>query len=476
MQPDGARWSGRRWRPVGRRRWLDRPLDRADARRSLRDQRADRPRGHGQRLRGHRHPARPHRRDQGDARRPRRRRRVRRAVRPRGQGGCPPLPPQRGRGLRPGRRRRHGVPRDGADRRAHAARHHLQGEPDVAGQGAVADGAGALGARGGPPGRPHPPRREARERPDRRRRPDQGRRLRARQGDQRRHPAHRNPGRAHRHRLLPRPRARRRGASRRARRRVRRRRTPLRAAHRQEAPRGREPDPGGLQARAQRRAAALGAGARPPRVRRRAGRPRHRARPEPAARRRRRAAPPGAPGQPCARQRRPPRPRADPGPGADAGRRVARHGHRAGDVGPGRDGGADVPAAASPPRSSGPSPSTPRRTRPPSRHPPLPRRTPAHRSRLPPEATPSLQARSDPARARPGAGRRRRPRCLLARLGPLHDDPRRDPDDPGRGRAEAGCGGPGRGLRGGLLRDRAQGPGDPDRPVGRLADPRRTAP
>ena len=67
---------------------------------------------------------------------------------------------------------------------------------------------------------------------------------------------------------------------------------------------------------------------------------------------------------------------------------TARHGHRAGDVGPGRDGGADVSAAASPLAAAGPSPSTPRRTRQPSRRPPLPRRTPAHRSRLPPRSDP----------------------------------------------------------------------------------------
>ena len=96
----------------------------------------------------------------------------------------------------------------------------------------------------------------------RRRRPDQGRRLRAGQGGQRRHPAHRDRRRADRHRLLPGPRAGRRGPRRRPRRRVRRRRGALRAAHRRQAARGRVPDPGGLQARPRGRAAALGAGAR----------------------------------------------------------------------------------------------------------------------------------------------------------------------------------------------------------------------
>ena len=73
------------------------------------------------------------------------------------------------------------------------------------------------------------------------------------------HPAHRDR-RAHRHRLLRRPRAGRRGPLRRARRRLRRRRDPLRAAHRQEAARGRDADPGRLQARARGRPAAVGAG------------------------------------------------------------------------------------------------------------------------------------------------------------------------------------------------------------------------
>ena len=93
------------------------------------------------------------------------------------------------------------------------------------------------------------------------RRPRQGRRLRPGQGGQRRHPAHRDRRGADRHRVLPRPRARRRRPLRRARRRLRRRRGALRAAHRPQAARGRVADPGRLQARARGRPAAVAAGA-----------------------------------------------------------------------------------------------------------------------------------------------------------------------------------------------------------------------
>ena len=116
--------------------------------------------------------------------------------------------------------------------------------------------AGRLRAGRRAPRRADPPRRQARERAHRRRRPDQGRRLRAGQGGQRHHPAHRDR-RPHRDRLLRRPRARRRGPLRRPRRRLRRGRDPLRAAHRQQAARGRDADPGRLQARARGRPAAL---------------------------------------------------------------------------------------------------------------------------------------------------------------------------------------------------------------------------
>ena len=94
-----------------------------------------------------------------------------------------------------------------------------------------------------------------------------------------------------------------------------------------------------------------------------------------------------------------------------------------------------------------------------------------------PGPAPTVQARAGPAGARPRAGGGRRTRRLLAGLGPLHHHARRDPDDPGRGRAEAGGGGPRRRLRRpGLLRDRARGPGDPDRPERRLRGSSTTAP
>ena len=164
-----------------------------------------------------------------------------------------------------------------------------------------------LRAGGRAPRRPDPPRRQARERPHLRRRPDQGRRLRPGQGHERHHPAHLDR-RPHRDRLVRRPRARRRGPLRRPGRRLRRGRDPLRAPHRQEAARGRDADPGRLQARARGRPAALAAGAGHPGLRRRACRPGHRSRPGAAARRRRRAAAPPAPGQPGRQRGSPQRP------------------------------------------------------------------------------------------------------------------------------------------------------------------------
>ena len=129
-------------RPHGRERGPWRPPDRAAAGPPLPDRPADRPRRHGQRLRGHRPAPRPHRRGQGDASRARRRRRVRRPLRARGPRRGPALPPERRGGLRPGRRRRHRLPGHGARARAHPARRDPQGEPDGAGAGAGADRAG----------------------------------------------------------------------------------------------------------------------------------------------------------------------------------------------------------------------------------------------------------------------------------------------------------------------------------------------
>ena len=48
----------------------------------------------------------------------------------RGPRGGEAVAPQRRRGLRPGQRRRHGLPGHGADPRPHAARHHRQGGAD----------------------------------------------------------------------------------------------------------------------------------------------------------------------------------------------------------------------------------------------------------------------------------------------------------------------------------------------------------
>ena len=100
--------------------------------------------------------------------------------------------------------------------------------------------------------------------------------------------------------------------------------------------------------------------------------------------------------------------------------------------------------------------------------------------RPPPEAArsrrrspPPVQARTCPARARPGAGHRRRGRRLLARLGALHHHSRRDPDDADRRRAEAGGGwAEGRLRRSRLLRDGAQGSGARVRPRRGPAHPR----
>ena len=73
-------------------------------------------------------------------------------------------------------------------------------------------------------------------------------------------------------------------------------RADLRDAHRPQAAPGRQPDPGRLQARPRGHPGAVGEHARHPAVRRRAGRPRHRARHRAAPGRRPRAAPPGPPG------------------------------------------------------------------------------------------------------------------------------------------------------------------------------------
>ncbi len=118
----------------------------------------------------------------------------------------------------------------------------------------------------------------------------------------------------------------------------------LRAAHRRQAPRGRDPDPGRLQARPPRRAPAVRAGARAAGVRRCARRPRDGSRPHPPPGRRRSPAAPGAPGGQRPGQRRAGRPRADrgPPPAPRPVRRLPRPRHRHGPRAVGRrgDGGA----------------------------------------------------------------------------------------------------------------------------------------
>ena len=465
--PSGAqegRGAVRSARPLRRRDGVRRPHDRAAARRSLPDRPPHRPRRHGQRLRSHRHPARPHRRGQGDAPRARRRRRVRRAVRARGAGRRAALPPPRRRRLRPGLRRRHRLPGDGVVAGPHPARRDPQGEPDAAGAGARAGRAGALGARLRPPGGPGPPRHQARERADRRRaragpRPGQGRRLRAGQGGQRRHPAHRHRRGADRHRLLPRPRAGRRRAVRRPRRRLRRRRRPLRAAHRRASrtrasPRSRSPTSTSTTTSRRRRRSSPGI---------------------PATSTRWSPAPPpatgasGRPTPPCCSTRctassrrcatrwstttswstdllpRSGRPSPDTEAGAVRPRR-ARHrclapADAVAGVGSGTGRWTRGPPTAAPPASNGCGRS--------------------RRARLPatgPARGPAAPLAPRPAAAVPRAAARRRARCrrLVVRLGALHADPERARAARGRGRRAAGVGrARRRDRRHGVLRDGA---------------------
>ena len=115
------------------------------------------------------------------------RRRVRRALHPRGQVRRPARPPERGGRLRPGHRRRVRLSGDGVRRRLHPARRAARARgPAAAGRpGHPGAGAGRAGRR--PPRRARAPRHEAGERPDRGRRPGQGRRLRPGAGGGHRH-------------------------------------------------------------------------------------------------------------------------------------------------------------------------------------------------------------------------------------------------------------------------------------------------
>ena len=133
----------------------------------------------------------------------------------------------------------HGVPGDGVRRRAHAARRHPQGAPDAARAGAGAGRAGPLGAGAAPTGpawstATSSPRTSSSPTTAASRSPTS---VWPRPSAPTPSTPHRRG--ADRHRLLPRARAGRRRPLRRPRRRLRRGRGALRAAHRQQAPRGR---------------------------------------------------------------------------------------------------------------------------------------------------------------------------------------------------------------------------------------------
>ena len=140
---------------------------------------------------------------------------------------------------------------------------------------------------------PDPPRRQARERHHQRQRHGQGRRLRA--GPRRDQPdRHEHPGRAARHRRLPLPRAGRARHRRRPQRRLRGRADALRDAHRHQGVHRRHRHPRRLPARARRGAHPVEPGRRPAAGARRPRRRRHRPRPRRPAGRRRGVPRPGA--------------------------------------------------------------------------------------------------------------------------------------------------------------------------------------
>ena len=238
------------------------PAHRAPARRALRRDRAHRARRDGHGLPGHRHAAGPRGGAQGHARRTGQGRGVRPPVHRRGQVGGAAVAPERGRGLRPGRRRPVPVPGDGVRARAHA-------EGTAQGQRAVSprDGAGDHGrrarrARGRARLRDRAPRRQAGERPGDRRRPDQGGRLRPGPGAV---GGRAHPGRAaHRHGRVRAARAGDRRDHRPARRRLLGRRDALRAAHRPAAVHRRHPALDRLPARQHRCPGPVRDGARHP--------------------------------------------------------------------------------------------------------------------------------------------------------------------------------------------------------------------
>ena len=230
---------------------------RTDAdRRALRARRAARPRRDGRGAQGHRHPARPRRRDQAAAYRPGQRRDVPGPVPPRGAVGGLAQPPGDRLGLRHRRgvgdrrlRDRPALHRDGVRRRPHAARHPPRGPQDPPRARPRDHLRRPGGPRLQPPRRDHPPRHQARQRdahPERRR---EGDGLRHRPGHVRRLLAHDPDRRRGGHRPVPLPRAGPRRDRRLPLRRLLRRLPALRAADRPAALRGRQPRRGGLPAR-----------------------------------------------------------------------------------------------------------------------------------------------------------------------------------------------------------------------------------
>ena len=224
---------------------------RACARRALPRPVAHRRRRNGVGLPRPGHPARPRRRPEGDAPRPRPGRGVRQPVPPRGAlGGAAVATPTSSSVFDQGEDDGQHVPGHGVRPRPDPARGDAGRGPAHAAGGPRHHGPGPAGARRGPPRRHHPPRRQAREHhPARGRRHREGRRLRP--GPRRDDPDHDVADRrAARHGRLPLPRAGRARHRRRPQRRLRRRADPVRDAHRHQGVHRRHPHPHRLPARA----------------------------------------------------------------------------------------------------------------------------------------------------------------------------------------------------------------------------------
>ena len=239
---------------------LSRQPDRHAGGRSLPDRRRGRPRRHVHRLPGAGHPAGPGRSDQGDEPALRHRPVLPDPLRTRGQDRRRPGSLRRGRGVRLRPRRRPCLPGDGAGGRRHLARF----APPVraALRAGHPGGAGTAAGRAGnrPRGGVGAPGHQAGEHLDLGQRRAQDRRLRAGPGGRCAVGGHRqrHPG----HRCVPVPRAGLDGRRGRPLGRVRRRGTGLGDAHRPAALRRRQPDGGGLPARALRHPAGYRAGPR----------------------------------------------------------------------------------------------------------------------------------------------------------------------------------------------------------------------